>query len=175
MSFLNRYLKYLNESEEKIRTSVKGICILDDKKILILRIQNDCGGEGKWDLPGGGIEDNESDEDALKREVKEETNLHIVPGSIKSLNITKTFSIPESGVKARWKFYKCDVTNGNIVLNPSHWKKLKGQSEHNEAKWISDPAELDNIQMADEMKTVLKKELIRLWNKNPINSSKSFF
>lgn len=170
MNFLNRYLKYLNESEEKVRTSVKGICVLDNKKILILRIQNDCGGEGQWDLPGGGIEDGESDEDALKREVKEETNLRIVPGSVKSLNTTKTFNVPENGIRAKWKFYKCDVCNGDINLNPSHWKKLHGQAEHNEVKWLSDPSELDNIKMEDGMKSVLTRELMKLYDKN-----KTFF
>lgn len=164
MNFLDRYLV---EQEVKERASAKGIVILDNKKILILRIQNGCGGEGKWDLPGGGIEPGESPEDALIREVKEETDLRIIPGSIVSLNITKKFIVPENGIRAKWKFYRCKVFDGNIILHPSHWKKLQGQSEHNDARWVSDPRELDTIQMADQMKSVLKSELQRLWNRRP--------
>lgn len=160
MNIIDKYLKYISESTSE-RVSAKGIIILDNK-ILILRIQNDCGGEGKWDLPGGGIEKGESPEDALRREVKEETNLDLFPDSIKSLNVTKKFIIPECGVHSKWKFYKAVAKNGDIKLNPSHWKKLHGQAEHNEYKWISKLSELENIQMADEMKSVVKKELKKM-------------
>ena len=159
---IDRYLKYIYESESE-RVSAKGIIILNNK-ILILRIQNDCGGEGKWDLPGGGIENGETPEDALRREVKEETNLDLLPDTIKSLNVTKKFIIPEDGVHSKWKFYRAIAKNGDIKFNPSHWKKLQGQSEHNEYKWISNLSELNNIEMADEMKSVLKSELKKLNN-----------
>ena len=174
MKFIDRYFKVLNESL-KIRESVKGIVVLDNKKILILRIQEGCGGAGRWDLPGGGIESNETPKEALIREIREETGLRIDESSIVPLNITKKFYCKDTGYKAIWKFYRCNVENTDIQLGPSHWKKLMGQSEHNEIKWISDPSELDNIDMAKEMKDVLSQELRKLWSKNPVNYEKSFF
>lgn len=75
----------------------RGACVLavviKDKKILLQRkIYKDesdgwktIGGKrffkpSKWGLPGGVREDDESDEEAVKREVKEETGVDVCPG-----------------------------------------------------------------------------------------------
>jgi 8-oxo-dGTP diphosphatase len=53
--------------------SVLGI-IFDEKKVLLVKRRD----VPVWVLPGGGIEDEESAEDAIIREVKEETGLDVV-------------------------------------------------------------------------------------------------
>lgn len=38
--------------------------------------------EGRWTLPGGGLEHGEDPREALRREVYEETGLHVEPGPV---------------------------------------------------------------------------------------------
>ncbi len=53
--------------------SVKAIIITEDDKILLLKRPN----EGRWDLPGGGVDDGENLPQAIIREVSEEAGLDI--------------------------------------------------------------------------------------------------
>ncbi len=59
--------------EIKLKTRIAGI-IIQDKKILMLK------GKGYKELwtPGGKIEEGESDEDCLKRELKEEIGVDLI-------------------------------------------------------------------------------------------------
>lgn len=51
--------------------------IIKNDRILVLRQYNHKRSEEYWMLPGGGLETNESEEECIKREIKEETNLDI--------------------------------------------------------------------------------------------------
>jgi 8-oxo-dGTP diphosphatase len=51
--------------------------IVDNKKILLIKRGSDPY-KGFWALPGGYVEWNESTQDAVKREVKEELNLDVI-------------------------------------------------------------------------------------------------
>ncbi|TAL47058.1 NUDIX hydrolase, partial [archaeon] len=55
-----------------------GAIIEKDGKILFTK-RNHEPFKGKWALPGGHVEQNETVEDAVVREIKEETNLYIQP------------------------------------------------------------------------------------------------
>lgn len=67
---------YSPDLEEIHREAVRGIIFIDGKLLMI----EDSSGEVK--LPGGGVDSGESDHEALRREVKEETGYDVITGSI---------------------------------------------------------------------------------------------
>lgn len=52
--------------------------IHDEEKLLLCRLCDGLSHHGKWTLPGGGLEFGETIEEAMVREVEEETGLHVV-------------------------------------------------------------------------------------------------
>ena len=73
------------------------------------------------------------------------------------------FDIPEDGVHAKWIYFKANSLSSNVVLNPAKW--LHGQPEHSEYKWLDSLSDLEQLDMCDEHKSVLKKILKRLVKK----------
>ncbi len=51
--------------------------IIRDNHILLIRHREYESGRSYWILPGGGIEPGESEEECVRREIKEETNLDV--------------------------------------------------------------------------------------------------
>ncbi len=96
------------------------VIIKDGKILLILR-----GGEpfkGEWALPGGRSEDNETAEQCLVREAKEETGLDVEP--IKLIGI---YSAPERDPRGIIvAAYLCSIKGG----------VAKGGDDAAEAKWF---------------------------------------
>jgi ADP-ribose pyrophosphatase YjhB (NUDIX family) len=54
-----------------------GILVKCNDKVLLCKRSNDNTLPGVWSIPGGGIEDGESPEDAARREFYEETNIKV--------------------------------------------------------------------------------------------------
>ena len=59
-----------------------GAVIHDDRGRLLLIRRGQEPGIGLWSLPGGRVEPHESDQQAVVREVAEETGLRVVPGRL---------------------------------------------------------------------------------------------
>lgn len=62
-----------DDLKNKNVTQVYAICFCNDKIVLVHNKNSD-----SLSLPGGGLEKNETFEDCLKREIKEETNMKVV-------------------------------------------------------------------------------------------------
>lgn len=154
MDCIQNFLEESSRDMEK-KDSVKAI-IYHNHQILILRRANDTPGGGDWDLPGGCIEENEKEIDALKREIHEETGLSNIT-DIKKLK-TARLKIPEKGIDSDMHIYKCKSPSGDVTLKPSDWKGSDGKPEHTEYKWITDKIDLENLPMLEILKTVVLDE-----------------
>ncbi|MBV1904706.1 MAG: NUDIX domain-containing protein [Pseudomonadales bacterium] len=60
-----------------VRQAVRGLLITEDHKILLLKVRSPVNGASIWMTPGGGIENGETDHQALTREIWEETGLRL--------------------------------------------------------------------------------------------------
>lgn len=82
-----------------------------------------------WEFPGGKIERNETRQEALKREIKEELDIEIL---VEDFLTTVNYDYPEFHLTMHC--YLCTISSGEIVLK-----------EHEAAKWLT-KEELRTIQ-----------------------------
>jgi len=80
-----------------------------------------------WEFPGGKVEEGETKEEALKREIKEELELHI-----ENLKYLTTVDYDYPNFHLKMDCFICEIAGGKLALNA-----------HNDAKWITFD-ELDN-------------------------------
>lgn len=99
---------YNPEWPHSTRPSVRAIIFRDGKLALVHN--------GKFDyymFPGGGIEEGESQEETLIREVKEEAGLVVIPESIKAygsaLRLSKSSHFENTIFEQENYYYKCEV------------------------------------------------------------------
>ena len=99
---------YTKEWEIYKRDSVRAIIFCNNNLAMIKSEKY-----GEYKFPGGGIEAGESHLDALIRETKEETGLHIIPSTIKeygkTLVICKSMAKPDKIFEQESFYYICDI------------------------------------------------------------------
>ncbi len=94
----------------------------------------------KWEFPGGKIEENETKEEALIREIKEE--LHT---DIKIERYLMTVKHQYETFFLTMHVYICSIINDKLVL-----------TEHVDSKWLP-KSELNSLDWAEADKPVVKK------------------
>lgn len=90
------------------RKRVSAIVIRDDQLLVIRRVKN---GEEYFTFPGGGVEDHEDWQEALVREMLEETSL-----TVECLGLQYTV-FDRDGNENR--LYKCMSLGGEVMIHPS--------------------------------------------------------
>jgi 8-oxo-dGTP diphosphatase len=103
--------------------ALKAIVLKNDKILILKRSVRENCFSSQWDIPGGRINFGETPEEALKREVKEETGL-----SIKVLKPVRT-----------WTFFKNKKNTqviGLTMLCRYKSGKVKLSKEHKDFRWI---------------------------------------
>lgn len=131
--------------EEYPRIAVRAIIINDAGKALILKRANTVYSQDFWNLPGGKVDYGETVEEALSKEILEETGLQISEFSF----FTYLDGLPEynGGPHFITLIFTCKI-NGSIKLN----------DESSEYMWIG-KEEIQNIEMAFGNETAL----LRYW------------
>lgn len=92
-------------------TVVAAIIYNSENKILITQRPISFHLGGLWEFPGGKVEDNEGYEEALIREIKEETNLDIVVA-----NLFWKESVDYSKKRVHLYFYNCTLNGSNQLV-----------------------------------------------------------
>lgn len=105
------------------RNAVEAIIIVDNKVLLLKRSMTKKVAPGAWCVPSGGIDAGETPEEAIIREVKEETNL-----DVESFEIIKTYPRPAGGVfTGTFYQYRVTTTSTNVTIS----------DEHTEFRWVN--------------------------------------
>ena len=112
--------------------AVKGIIRREDGKVLVLkRSDKDDHKPGVWETVGGGMDMEESPQEALRREIIEETGLMVTVGQ--PFNVF-TFKKDTGEFKIGVTFL-CEYLSGEVVLS----------DEHSEYRWI-EPKEFSEME-----------------------------
>ncbi len=91
-----------------------------------------------WEFPGGKVEANESLEDALKREIKEELDTIV---EVKELIKVIDYDYPSFHLHL--SAYKCNILEGNLILLEAEDAKWLTKDELYSINWL--PADLSLI------------------------------
>ena len=134
------------KQQQYVKVSAHGLIKRDDKFLFTRRPLNDDYMPGLCDTPGGTIEFGEKANDALIREIQEETNLTIKPGKI-------IFCHDHLSNSERHQFtlvYECEYINCEVKLDPL---------EHDDFKWatLEELKDLPKISFLEELVKYLQK------------------
>jgi 8-oxo-dGTP diphosphatase len=135
-------------SKDEFRTVVKAL-ITHKGDILIGQKEDDEDHEigGKWHVLGGHLEKGEQVEEAMEREVKEETGLEV---DVHQIVDTSTFSCGDGEKDSLQIFFHCEADS----------RKAEAEDDLQDLKWV-EPDELVEEVHEDETERLKKRDSIQ--------------
>lgn len=128
-----------------VRVVAAVICDSIKKKTKIYATARGYGDfKGWWEFPGGKIEDNESSEQALIREIREELTASIIVGDLIE---TIEYDYPEFHLSM--DCYWAEVESGQLKLNEAEDAKWLTKDELRSVRWL--PADKILIDIIEKM------------------------
>ena len=104
--------------------NIRGIVLLDGKLAM------QCGSDGVYKIPGGGVEKGESYAETLKRELREEVGLVLIEDSMIELGeiteIRRDIFDDDTKYISHSLFYACKVTDERLPITPTASEIKKG-------------------------------------------------
>ena len=95
--------------------------------------------KGGWEFPGGKVEEGETPQEALKREIMEELDTEIEVGELID---TIEYDYPEFHLSMNC--FWCEVINGDLVLKEHEAAKWLTMAQLNDVEWL--PADITLIE-----------------------------
>ena len=120
-------------------TKVTAAVIERDGKVLIARRRKETGSGGLWEFPGGRLEDVETPEKGLEREIAEELGVHIHVGDLLQ-------SVPY-----RSPALSIELLAYRAVLVSSEFKL----TDHDEIRW-AEPSELEESAFSEPDRPIVR-------------------
>lgn len=120
---------------------IKVVAALIEKENRYLLAQRSTGDKnvlGKWEFPGGKVEENEDEKHAIEREINEEFELKI---EAEKFVVESTYEYPNKTVNLR--LYKCKYISGEFKLHDHYqykWVKIDDMFQYDLA-----PADIELI------------------------------
>lgn len=103
--------------------------IFKDKKVLIAKRKDKGNSALKWEFPGGKVEANENEYQAIEREIKEEFNVIV---KAKKFICNSIYEYPDKTIDLR--LYECEYFSGDFSL-----------IDHLDYKWVN----IDDLSLYD--------------------------
>lgn len=145
---------------ERQRVAAYAVLVRGDE-VLLTRMSSRTRIEGRWTLPGGGIDHGEDPRDALRREVYEETGLHVEPGKVVDVHATHFVGARADGVLEDYHgihlIFEAEIEEASRGVDP-HVVEVDGSTER--AEWVPlvRATELDLLNAARHALAALTQE-----------------